>query len=113
MLFRVIYSPRRRLGASIILSFLSLSSIYFFLGDRTGLGIKLQKIGEVTGLEGYGGIWNWDEDSGEGNGGKDGGEGVKIVVFGDSWVDDKVRSGESGEGKSWARVLCEEVRQYF
>jgi hypothetical protein len=32
-----------------------------------------------------------------------------MVVLGDYWVDDATRSGESGKGKSWMRVLCEEV----
>ncbi|CAG8951063.1 hypothetical protein HYFRA_00006461 [Hymenoscyphus fraxineus] len=34
---------------------------------------------------------------------------VRMVVFGDSWVDDRPESGMSGRGKSWVRVACEEI----
>ena len=36
-------------------------------------------------------------------------DGMSLVVFGDSWVDNTVRVGEEARGKSWTEVLCEEV----
>ncbi|EPE28520.1 hypothetical protein GLAREA_09641 [Glarea lozoyensis ATCC 20868] len=112
MLFRSNFSlptPKRRLGASIFLSFLSLSSIYYFLCDRASVGTRLQKISEATGLGGYTGIWKWGDGDGLEVDEEGSGEAVNLVVFGDSWVDDTPQSGQSGRGKSWARVVCEEI----
>ncbi|KAH8599415.1 hypothetical protein B0O99DRAFT_537622 [Bisporella sp. PMI_857] len=36
-------------------------------------------------------------------------EGVRVVVFGDSWVDDTVQDGESGRGKSWVEIFCDKI----
>ena len=36
-------------------------------------------------------------------------DGMNLVIFGDSWVDNTVRVGEEARGKSWTEVLCEEV----
>jgi hypothetical protein len=102
-------TPKRRLGASILLSFLSLSSIYYFLCDRATVGTRLQKISEATGLGGHTGIWNWDDGDELEVDEDDFGDGVNLVVFGDSWVDDTPQNGQSGRGKSWPRIACEEV----
>lgn len=39
-----------------------------------------------------------------------GDEGVEVVVFGDSWVDDTRVQVEDGRGQSWAEYWCEMVR---
>jgi len=46
--------------------------------------------------------WKWGDELAEG--------GVRLVVFGDSWVDDTVQDGEKGKGRSWPGVFCDEVR---
>ncbi|KAG9248987.1 hypothetical protein BJ878DRAFT_197517 [Calycina marina] len=35
--------------------------------------------------------------------------GVRLVVFGDSWVDDSVQEGEKGKGRSWTGILCDAI----
>jgi len=45
--------------------------------------------------------WKWGDELTEG--------GVRLVVFGDSWVDDTVQIGEKGKGRSWPGVFCDEV----
>src|SRR4051812_22157524 len=37
-------------------------------------------------------------------------KGLRLVVFGDSWVDNTIEIGEEGKGRSWTEVLCDEVR---
>ena len=65
----------------------------------------MQKIAQATSIDGS--LWEWglneegDEDLG--------GEGIRLVIFGDSWVDDTIEKGHEGKGKSWDEVLCEEV----
>jgi hypothetical protein len=57
-------------------------------------------------------MWRWDdgdEFEAEEDGEDDVDDGIRMVVFGDSWIDDTPRSGQSGKGKSWARIACEEV----
>ncbi|ESZ92884.1 hypothetical protein SBOR_6747 [Sclerotinia borealis F-4128] len=51
------------------------------------------------------GLWDWasGDDDGEGD------EGVRLVVFGDSWVDDRIEKNGDGKGRSWTEVLCEEL----
>ena len=47
--------------------------------------------------------WKWGDQLEEG--------GVRLVVFGDSWVDDTIQDGEKGKGRSWPGVFCEKVGQ--
>ena len=48
--------------------------------------------------------WKWGDELREG--------GVRLVVFGDSWVDDTVQEGEKGKGRSWPGVFCDEVYSF-
>lgn len=48
-------------------------------------------------------VWHWAN-------GDDGVEGgVRLVVFGDNWVDDRIEENGDGMGRSWTEVLCDEV----
>jgi hypothetical protein len=91
-----------RLGASVFLTVLSLVSIILLL-PSSKVSIKLQKIALGQSIDDYGGLWDWvsGDDDVEG--------GARLVVFGDSWVDDTIEDSESGKGRSWAEVLCEVV----
>ena len=91
-----------RLGASVFLTVLSLVSIILLL-PSSKVSIKLQKIALGSTIDNYGDLWGW----GSGDATEEGG--VRLVVFGDSWVDDTLEDGESGKGRSWAEVLCEVV----
>lgn len=96
---------KRRFTFSILFSFLSLTAILLLLA-RQRVSTHLQSLTLATGIHEYtGGIFRWDveeeEEVEEG--------GVRMVVFGDSWADDKPESGMSGKGKSWVRTVCEEV----
>ena len=85
-----------QVGASICLSVFSLVSIILLL-PSSQVSTQLQKITLGTTL------WDWgssEDDEYEG-------DGVSLVVFGDSWVDDS-DDGEK-KGRSWTEVLCEEV----
>lgn len=65
---------------------------------------QLQKIALGTTLDDIPTLWNWgttQDDEMEG-------DGVRLVVFGDSWVDDSLDETK-GKGRSWAEVLCEVV----
>ncbi len=96
---------KKRLGASILLTLLSLVSIVLLL-PTTKVGTRLKKIALGTTIDGS--LWNWasgDEETEE----DFGGDGIRLVIFGDSWVDDTIEDGQEGKGKSWAEVLCEEV----
>jgi hypothetical protein len=92
-----------RVGASICLSVFSLVSIILLL-PSSRVSTQLQKIALGTTLDDLPTLWNWGKD-GEG---ENEGEGVRLVVFGDSWVGDD-EDGVKGKGRSWAEVLCEEV----
>ena len=102
---------RRRLGASICLTVFSIVSIILLLptsGFR--LSMQLQKIALGTSIEEVAGLWDWTtEDGSEEDNEEDGG--IRLVVFGDSWVDDTVANGQAGKGRTWVEVLCEEVQQ--
>jgi hypothetical protein len=97
-----------RLGASILLTLLSLVTIVMLLPNSrvtAGLQVALSKpIDEYAS-----GWWTWVR------GGKTG-DSVEIVVFGDSWAYEngekekgwKTGGGE-GRGRSWSSWSCEEV----
>lgn len=94
---------KKRLGASIVLTVLSLVSIILLLPrSRDGL----QRIGLGSTIDGSLWIWGTEYEEGE----EEGGDGIRLVIFGDSWVDDKVEKGLEGQGSSWGQVLCEEAR---
>ncbi|KAG0652855.1 hypothetical protein D0Z07_0034 [Hyphodiscus hymeniophilus] len=100
--------PTTRVGASICLSVFSLVSIVLLL-PSTRVSTQLQKITLGATLDDIPSLWLWGstEDHGFEV------DGVRLVVFGDSWVDD----GDDGDdgvtggtrGTSWAEALCEEV----
>ena len=91
-----------RVGASICLSVFSLVSIILLL-PSSRVSTQLQKIALGTTLDDFPTLWNWGKGAEDSDG-----EGVRLVVFGDSWVDDS-GDGVKGKGKSWAEILCEEV----
>jgi len=66
---------------------------------------QLQKIALGAGIDKYT-LWRWGAGSEDGNDNS-----LRLVVFGDSWVDDRdnIESAGSGRGRSWADVLCDEV----
>ncbi|KAH8811827.1 hypothetical protein F5884DRAFT_291932 [Xylogone sp. PMI_703] len=90
-----------RLGASLLLSLLSLVTVVLLL-PRSNIGSKLQ---EVALSKDYKNLWNWvSQDD------LDGGDGLRLVVFGNSWADDIVEEGDTGKGISWVKVLCHEIK---
>ena len=92
-----------RVGASICLSVFSLVSIILLL-PSSQVSTRLQKIALGTTLDKIPTLWNWGAETDD----ETGAEGVRLVVFGDSWVASTLDE-EKGKGKSWAEVLCEEV----
>jgi hypothetical protein len=78
-----------RFTSLVFLSALSLITIGLLLPSSSRLSVSLQDLGKDY-------LWDWKES--EENG-------LALVVFGDSWVDD----GEGETGKGWVEVLCEEV----
>ena len=92
-----------RVGASICLSVFSLVSIILLL-PSSQVSTQLQKIALGTTLDDFPTLWNWGPTSDD----ESEGEGIRLVVFGDGWVDDSAE-GMKGKGKSWAEILCEEV----
>ena len=91
-----------RLGASICLSVFSLVSVVLLLPDSE-LSTHLQKITLGMPLEDLPPLWNWSPtQDGDSFGGP-----RRLVVFGDSWVDDS--DDNDKKGRSWAEVLCKEV----
>lgn len=89
---------KRRLGAPILLSFFSLITILVLLRNPD-LSTHLAKIPHLKT------IWNWGSDNEN-----DFADGVRLVVLGDSWVDNHVEKGQEGRGRRWTDVLCLEVR---
>ena len=88
----------RRVGVFVCLTvgiwvFLSVT-LYF-----TKARLNFQQIGIGSSISK---IWKWRNNEIEGR--------VRLVVFGDSWVDDTVQEGEGGKGKSWTEVFCQQVR---
>ncbi|RFU29781.1 hypothetical protein B7463_g6574, partial [Scytalidium lignicola] len=89
-----------RLGASLLLSLLSLTTIILLL-PRTSISSKLQQIALS---KDYKELWNWvSQDDFVG------GDGLRVVVFGNSWADDTVEPDERGKGISWVKVFCHEM----
>ncbi|KAJ8062685.1 hypothetical protein OCU04_009207 [Sclerotinia nivalis] len=96
-----------RLGALVFAMVLSLMTILALLPQSRytehlkKIGIGGTSINDVTD-----GLWSWangdDVEEGEESG-------VRLVVFGDNWVDDTVEVNEDGKGRSWTEVLCEEL----
>lgn len=83
---------RRRLGLPILLTalFLFTSTLYWHAVDTHLKSITLvwkEDVEELT----------FDD------------EGVRLVVFGDSWVDSTVDAGHEGKGQGWTTTLCGEV----
>jgi hypothetical protein len=94
-----------RLGASILLTLLSLLTIVLLLPQsRVTAGLHIALGSSID--EYAGDLWTWVR------GGKGVADGVAVVVFGDSWADgvgeDEGRDG-NGRGRSWAGWLCEDV----
>lgn len=99
------FNIRKRLGASILLTVLSIISICLLLPDSKVR--QLQKITLGTTIE-YTDLWKWgSEDDVDDN--EDNRNGVRLVIFGDSWVDDLIEEGQGEKGNTWPQVLCEEV----
>jgi hypothetical protein len=98
---------KKRLSASVVLTLLSLVSIGLLL--PTSKTRQLQKITLGTSIDNFGDIWKWADEEVEDDKVEETGGGIRMVVFGDSWVDDSTENGGSGKGRSWPQVLCEEV----
>jgi len=97
---------RKRLGASIVLTLLSIISIIVLL-PPSRVSTRLQKIALGTTIDTS--LWSWSSSNEELE--EDlGGDGTRLVIFGDSWIDDTIEDGQEGKGRSWADYLCEEVR---
>ena len=100
-----------RLGASILLTLVSLVSIILLLPpSRVTASLHIALGSSID--EYAGGLWTWVR------GGKGVADGVAVVVFGDSWADGVGESdGKRGEGnwrgRSWAGWMCEEVSVPF
>jgi hypothetical protein len=95
---------KKRLFASVVLTFMSLMSIMLLL-PRSRVD-QLQKITLGTTMDG---IWKWGNGEVEDYKVEETGGGIRLVVFGAGWVNDEVEKGGSGKGRSWPEVLCEEV----
>lgn len=96
---------RTRLGVSVCLSVCSLVAIALLLPSSVNVSARLQRIalGASSSVADHAGWWGW------GGRAKEGAVSVRLVVFGDSWVDNTVVDGEDGKGTSWTEVLCDEV----
>ncbi|ATZ57376.1 hypothetical protein BCIN_14g05220 [Botrytis cinerea B05.10] len=96
-----------RLGASVFAMVLSLMTILALLPQsRYTEHLRKIEIGGTSINDVTDGLWDWAS----GDDGGDGEEaGVRLVIFGDSWVDDTVEENEDGKGRSWTEVLCEEL----
>ena|ERR1700761_2671529 len=90
-----------RLGLSVCLTVFSLVSIILLL-PTSRVSTQLQKIALGTSIDNYR-LWNWgwSDDAIE--------DGIRVVVFGDSWADNTIEDGEDGKGRSWTEVFCDEV----
>lgn len=94
-------SLKKRLGATVFLAVLSLVSIILLLVGRSGVHAHLKKIGLSGSLSMD--VLGWRKKGGNDNR-------ARVIVFGDSWVDDSISEGEDGKGENWTKVLCDEVR---
>jgi hypothetical protein len=100
---------KKRLGASIFLTILSLATVILLLvrsnsNVHTQTDLVLQKIG-LGSVEGYTDLLRWGTTEDDEDDEVEKGEGMRVVVFGDSWVSDEHGIG----GRSWAGILCQEV----
>lgn len=97
-----------RLGALVFAGVLSLMTILALLPQsRYTEHLRKIEIGGTSINDVTDGLWDWangDDDAEEGEEG-----GVRLVVFGDSWVDDTIEENGDGKGRSWTEILCEEV----
>lgn len=100
---------KKRLGASILLTCLSMVSIILLLPSSI-VSNHLQKITVGYGIDDYGKLFKWGTEDELDDDEEAEDDGVRLVVFGDSWADGAVEKGEEGRGKGWTDVLCEEVR---
>ncbi|KAF8863609.1 hypothetical protein BDZ45DRAFT_798197 [Acephala macrosclerotiorum] len=100
------FNLRKRLGASILLTVLSLVSITLLLPSSKVK--QLQKVTLGTTIE-YSDLWKWGLTDGVVGEGEDNGNGIRLVIFGDSWVDDLIEEGHGGKGNNWPQVLCDEI----
>ncbi|CZR53181.1 uncharacterized protein PAC_03059 [Phialocephala subalpina] len=100
------FNLRKRLGASILLTVLSLVSITLLLPSSKVK--QLQKVTLGTTIE-YSNLWKWGASDDVVDEEEDNGNGIRLVIFGDSWVDDLIEDGHGGKGNNWPQVLCEEI----
>ncbi|KAE8452862.1 hypothetical protein EG329_013134 [Mollisiaceae sp. DMI_Dod_QoI] len=100
------FSLRKRLGASILLTVLSLVLITLLLPSSKAK--QLQRVTLGTTIE-YSDLWRWGSDEDVDEEEEDNGNGIRLVVFGDSWVDDVIEEGQEGKGNNWPQVLCDEI----
>ncbi|PQE10532.1 Esterase SGNH hydrolase-type protein [Rutstroemia sp. NJR-2017a BVV2] len=97
-----------RAGALVFAAILSLLTILTLLPEtRVTEHFRKIEIGGTSLNDVSDKVWDWasggdDDDEEEG--------GVRLVVFGDSWVDDTIEEYADGKGKSWTEVLCEELQ---
>ncbi|KAK0104014.1 hypothetical protein ONS96_005119 [Cadophora gregata f. sp. sojae] len=96
---------KKRLAGAVLLTVLSILSICLLL-PKSRVGTRLQNVTLGTAIENYSSLWRWHEDSSSGE--EDIGGGIRLVVFGDSWVDDTPEN-QGNKGKSWPEVMCEEI----
>lgn len=101
------FNVRKRLGASILLSLLSIVSICLLLPSSKVKQLQIVTLG--TSIE-YSDLWKWGGSDLVENEEEDNGNGIRLVILGDSWVDDWVEEGQDGTGNNWPHVLCDEVR---
>lgn len=97
---------KKRLGASVLLTLLSI--IFIILLLPTSKVSELRKLALGTTIDNYKDLWKWGAGEDEERFGSIG-NGTRIVVLGDNWVDGVVENGLKGRGHSWPQVLCEEV----
>lgn len=95
---------KKRLIALVVLALLSLCSIVLLLPSS-----KVTELTLGTSIDKFGDMWKWGSEEVEDDLVEETGGGIRLVVFGDSWVDDTTEQGGSGKGKSWTEVLCEEI----
>lgn len=84
---------------------------FVVLLSHTAFSTHLQKIGLKSSAYNPKHLWDWAKGGKHGDGSvqKNADDGVRVVVFGDSWVDDGLDNVDNRRGKGWPKVLCEEV----
>lgn len=107
-IFAAMATVKQRLGASILLVVFSLLATVIFL-NRAPVSTQLEII--RLGASSHR-LWGWSAGGQEQN---DVEGGIRVVVFGDSWVGDGIEKGleGKGKGKSWPEVLCDQVSLMF